>query len=88
MGSRKLSETDRRRACDLLKDGHTQAKVADFYGVSQSTISSIAKESRYRDEIDSLQGRLDTAAAVGLGVLQGFADNQTRYLEDGEYEVS
>ncbi|MCH5204716.1 MAG: helix-turn-helix transcriptional regulator [Oscillospiraceae bacterium] len=58
-----LTEQEKKRAYELCEiDGKSQKKVADFYGVSQSTISNIIKEQRYIHKIDKLDQVIQSAA--------------------------
>lgn len=46
----KLSRIDRQRIKDALKDGLTQEELASLFGVSQSTISKIARNKLEQDD--------------------------------------
>lgn len=41
-----LSERDKKTIKQLYNEGHKQNKIADFYGVSQATVSLIINDSK------------------------------------------
>lgn len=67
---RALSNADEELAYRLCEDyGKSQAKVAEFLGVGQATISRVVKEQRLMHEIQRRESQLTTAAAVGFHAL-------------------
>lgn len=62
-----LTEQEKERIYELCEiDGKSQKKVADFYGVSQSTISNIIKEQRYLRELDKCKQTIQKAVSYGV----------------------
>ena len=62
-----LSSADEELAYRLCEDyGKSQAKVAEFLGVGQATISRVVKEQRLLQEIQRRESQLTTAAAAGF----------------------
>ena len=51
MSKSSLTETQKERISQLKKDGFSQTKIANFYGVSQGTISNVLKDQAHKEEI-------------------------------------
>lgn len=67
MAKKALTEHEKETAYMLCVDeGHSQKKVADFYGVSQSTISNAIKERRFLREIEKRDLAMQNAANYGV----------------------
>lgn len=65
-----LSNVDEELAYKLCEDyGKSQAKVAEFLGVGQATISRVVKEQRLKQEIQHKENQLTVAAAAGFQAL-------------------
>lgn len=85
--AKKLSDDDRERIYQLCQDGHKQKKVADFYGVSQGTISQIVKEQGYKAEIKRRDAFISEATNKGIqSAIEELSSNSHRMIKTDVYE--
>ena len=91
MPQSKLSQRDKEEIYHLACNGHKQKKLADFYDVSQGTISNVIKEERYREALrqkDALLSRglaLGVEAAIHEKVVQSFSTTNTIDVAEPEH---
>ena len=79
MAKSKLTKKDKKRIYQLLdEDNFPQKKVAELYGISQGTVSSVKKEMAYETKIRNLENQQENAMVRGVQAA----------IEDGQFPVS
>lgn len=82
MSKSSLTETQKERISQLKKDGFSQTKIANFYGVSQGTISNVLKDQAHKEEIAMYQQQQRDAMAMGVAAIKsGIITDNKKYLE-------
>ena len=75
-----LTDSQKERIYQLKKDGFSQTKIAELYGVSQGTISN---DQSHKEEISMYKQQQTNAMAMGVAAVQSgtLSINPTNYIE-------
>lgn len=78
-----LTDSQKERIYQLKKDGFSQTKIAELYGVSQGTISNALKDQFHKEEISMYKQQQTNAMAMGVAAVQSgtLSINPTNYIE-------
>ena len=79
----KLTDQQKNRIAQLHnEDGITQSRIADFYGVSQGTISNVLKEKRWEAELAKRDQMMVHAMSLGVEAHLNQKEAERYLLED------
>lgn len=78
-----LTDSQKERIYQLKKDGFSQTKIAELYGVSQGTISNALKDQSHKEEISMYKQQQTNAMAMGVAAVQSgtLSITPTNYIE-------